>query len=101
MKNNIEAIFLDVGNTLRIVLEEPEFQEKAMQDLMTLVGTTEPRDEFFEKLERRWKVHRKNSKETLLEASEKELWTIHLLPDYPAESHCPLVWQADPLMARP
>jgi HAD superfamily hydrolase (TIGR01662 family) len=90
MVNNIEAIILDVGNTLRIVLEEPEFQEKAMLDLMTLVGTTEPRDEFFEKLEKRWKIHRKNCKETLLEASEKELWTIHMLPDYPAERIAPL-----------
>lgn len=90
MVNNIEAIILDVGNTLRIVLEEPEFQEKAMQDLMTLVGTTEPKDVFFEKLEKRWKIHRKNCKETLLEASEKELWTIHMLPDYPAERIAPL-----------
>lgn len=90
MQNNIEAIFLDVGNTLRIVLEEPDFQEKAMQDLMTLVGTKEPKEVFFAKLEERWKAYRKSSKVSLLEASEEQLWTMHLLPDYPAEKIAPL-----------
>jgi putative hydrolase of the HAD superfamily len=85
VQNNIEAIFLDVGNTLRIVLEEPEFQENAMQELMRLVGTREPKAEFFEKLEGRWKTYRKNSKASLVEATEHDLWTVHLLPDYPAE----------------
>ncbi len=90
MNSEIEAIFLDVGNTLRILLEEPEFQAQARKDLMELVGTTETEEEFFEKLESRWKKHRKASKESLIEASEKELWTIHLLPDYPAEKIAPL-----------
>ena len=89
MNNNIEAIFLDVGNTLRIVIEDTDFQEQAKKDLMTLVGATEPSDVFFEKLEMRWKQHRKNCKTTLIEASEEELWTIHLLPDYPAEILAP------------
>ncbi len=85
MKPDIEAIFLDVGNTLRIVLPEPEFMAQAKKDLMTLVGTQEPEDVFFAKLEVRWKNYRKQSKESLLEASEKELWTRWLLSDYPAE----------------
>lgn len=90
MNPDIDAIFLDVGNTLRILLEEPEFQAQARKDLMTLVGTTDSEEEFFEMLEKRWKKHRKNSKETLIEASEKELWTVHLLPDYPVEKIAPL-----------
>ncbi len=90
MNPDIEAIFLDVGNTLRILLEEPEFQAQARKDLMALVGTTETEAEFFDKLESRWKKHRKISKENLIEASEKELWTVHLLPDYPAEKIAPL-----------
>lgn len=85
MNQDIEAIFLDVGNTLRIVIEDPEFMCKAKKDLMTLVAAQEPEDEFFAGLETRWKAYRKQSKETLIEASEKELWTKWLLPDYPAE----------------
>jgi len=90
MNQNIEAIFLDVGNTLRIVVEDPGFMMQAKKDLMTMVGATESESEFFEGLETRWKAYRKQSKGTLIEASEKELWTKWLLPDYPAEKIGPL-----------
>lgn len=90
MDHQIEAIFLDVGNTLRIVLPEPEFMAQAQIDLMRLVGTHDSEIDFFEKLDVRWKIYRKQSKETLLEASEKELWTQWLLPDYPFEQIAPL-----------
>lgn len=85
MKQDIEAIFLDVGNTLRIVLEEPEFSKNAKRELMRLVGAKETEEVFFAKVEERWKKYRKTSKSTLVEASEYDLWTKHLLPDYPAE----------------
>ncbi len=85
MEHDIEAIFLDVGNTLRIVLDEPDFRKKASEDLMRLVGAKESPEEFYSKVEARWKEYRKASKKSLLEASETELWTVHLLPDYPAD----------------
>lgn len=90
MKPDIEAIFLDVGNTLRIVVEEPEFSEAAKQQLLDLLEVQEDPKEFFEKLEVRWKAHRKRCKVTLVEASEKELWSVHMLPDYPKEKIEPL-----------
>lgn len=90
MQPDIEAIFLDVGNTLRIVVEDPEFMAQAKKDLMRLVGTQETDEAFFEKLNANWKAYRKQSKETLLEASERELWTRWLLPDYPEEVIAPL-----------
>jgi len=90
MNRNIEADFLDVGNTLRIVIEDPEFMAQARKDLMALVGARQPEPEFFDCLDARWKIYRKQSKETLLEASERELWTKWLLPDYPAETIGPL-----------
>ena len=98
MNKDIKAIFLDVGNTLRIVVEDAEFQEQAKKDLMTLVGAKDTPEFFFEKLEKNWKVYRKNSKESLVEASEKELWTIHLLPDYPKEKIAPLFRYFDAFM---
>ena len=90
MSQNIEAIFLDVGNTLRIVVEDPAFMAQAKKDLMTLVGAKESESDFFEGLETRWKAYRKQSKGTLIEASEKDLWTKWLLPDYPTEKIAPL-----------
>ena len=90
MNPDIKAILLDVGNTLRIVIEDPDFQEKAKKDLMELVGAKESPEEFYSELETRWKAYRKSSKVSLIEASEKELWTKHLLPNYPSEKIAPL-----------
>lgn len=90
MNKNIEAIFLDVGNTLRIVIEDPEFMAQAKRNLMSLVGARESEHDFFEDLDCRWKAYRRQSKRTLLEASERELWTKWLLPNYPSETIAPL-----------
>ena len=89
MPTDIKAIFLDVGNTLRIVVEDVPFQAQARQDLMRLVGAVESETEFFLKLDQRWKAYRKWSFENLTEASENELWTRFLLPDLPVEMISP------------
>ncbi len=85
MQLDIKAIFLDVGNTLRIVVEDKAFQAQARRELMQFVGAEEPEDIFFQKLDQRWKAYRKWSFENLTEASEYELWTCFLLPDFPAD----------------
>ena len=90
MKNNIEAIFLDVGNTLRVVVEDAEFQAESKRQLVELTGAQMSPDDFFELLEGRYKVLRKRAKEQLIEASEKEMWTEWMLPDFPAEKIAPL-----------
>jgi len=85
MNHDIRAIFLDVGHTLRVVVEDECFQAHARQQFMTLVGANEPDAAFFERLDGRWKAYRKWSFENLTEASEQELWTRFLLPDFPCE----------------
>jgi putative hydrolase of the HAD superfamily len=90
MSHDIEAIFLDVGNTLRIVIDDLAFRTQARADLMSLVGAQEPEGEFFERLETRWKTYRKQSKASLLESPERDLWSKWLLPDYPSEKIVPL-----------
>jgi len=89
MDQEIKAIFLDVGNTLRIVIEDPEYTLEAKKELMSLIGATEPMEPFFEKLYSRWNTYRKYSKTELLEASELELWTQWMLPDFPVEIVAP------------
>ena len=89
MQSKIEAIFLDVGNTLRIVVEDPEFQAEAKQELVELTGADMSPDEFFELLEGRYKALRKRAKEQLIEASEREMWTEWMLPDFPGEKIAP------------
>ena len=82
MTPDIKTIFFDVGNTLRIVVKDQAFIDKAEADLMELIQTKETHDELFAKLEERWKVYRKLSKTSLLDVSEGELWAQFMLPDY-------------------
>ena len=90
MTADIKAIFLDVGNTLRIVVEDEDFQKEARLEMMRLVDAKNSQKEFFEILEGRWNAYRKESKVSLREASENDLWTKWLLPDYPVERIAPI-----------
>ena len=90
MQNNIEAIFLDVGNTMRIVIEDKDFIVQSKRLLVELTGAKDTPDAFHHMLEERYKVLRKRAKEQLIEASEKEMWTKWMLPDFPAEKIAPL-----------
>ena len=84
----LDTIFFDVGNTLRIVVEDKDFSAAAEKEIMELVGTNESHDEFFEKLETNWNAYRKGVKKSLLDAGEMELWSQHLLPQYDHEKIC-------------
>jgi len=90
MQKDIEAILLDVGNTMRIVIKDEAFADQAKQQLVELTGAQETPDAFHKNLEERYKVLRKQAKEKLIEASEKEMWTKWMLPDFPAETIAPL-----------
>jgi putative hydrolase of the HAD superfamily len=85
MNHDIEAIFLDHGNTLRVVVPDEQFQAQARQQLATLVGAEESPEAFCAWLEKRYKVCKKRAKETMIEASEKDLWTRCMLPEWPPE----------------
>ena len=90
MRNqDIEAVFLDVGNTLRIVIEDKDFIALSKRQLVELTGAQETPEAFHKKLEERYKVLRKRAKEQLVEASEKEMWTQWMLPELPAEAIAP------------
>lgn len=86
---SIDTIFFDVGATLRYVAEDAAFSANAEQELMALVGATEPHDEFFARLQKNWTAYRKIAKTQLLDVSEMELWIQYLLPDYPADRVAP------------
>jgi len=90
MNHDIEAIFLDHGNTLRVVVKDEEFQAQARQQLATLVGTEKSPEEFCAWLDERYKVCKQRAKESMIEASEKDLWTRCMLPEWPPEKIAPL-----------
>jgi HAD superfamily hydrolase (TIGR01662 family) len=86
----IEAIFLDVGNTLRIVIPDQAFIAESKRQLVELTGAKMSPEEFHQLLEARYKVLRKRAKDQLIEATEKEMWTHWMLPDFPADKVAPL-----------
>jgi putative hydrolase of the HAD superfamily len=85
MNRKIDTIFLDVGNTLRIVIEDKDFMAKARTQLVELTGAQMSPDNFHALLEERYKVLRKRAKELLIEASEREMWTQWMLPEFPTD----------------
>jgi len=71
-------------------VKDEAFQARARQQLATLVGAQESPEAFCERLQERYQVCKKRAKETMMEASEKELWTRWMLPEWPAEKIAPL-----------
>lgn len=90
MNPEIQAIFLDVGNTLRILTKNEAHQSQARRRITELVGTGEDPDLFVKKLDERYKVYRKWAFANMKEASEPELWTKWLAPEFPADHIAPL-----------
>jgi putative hydrolase of the HAD superfamily len=89
-KPDIEAIFIDLGNTLRILTKDEQHQSKAREKIAQLVNSAEPAEVLCKLLDERYKVYRKWAFQTRIEASEAELWTKWLLPEYPAEIIAPM-----------
>jgi putative hydrolase of the HAD superfamily len=90
MENHIEAIFLDLGNTLRILIKDQEHMDCARRKLVELVGTDEDPESFYARLDERYKIYRKWAFENCREAPESEMWTRWLAPEFPVEKIAPL-----------
>jgi len=90
MNPPVEAIFIDLGNTLRVLIKDPEHMARARQRITELVGTDEDPQAFYDRLDARYKTYRKWAFENMVEAPEAELWTRWLAPEFPAEKIAPL-----------
>lgn len=90
MFENIDVIFLDIGNTLRILLDDCDHRIAARRKITQLLGTDENPEVFCNKLDERYKLYRKWAFENLQEAPEAELWTRWLAYDFPPEKVAPL-----------
>jgi putative hydrolase of the HAD superfamily len=90
MSADIHAIFIDLGNTLRVLLKDEAHMARARQEIVRLVGTSEDPVEFCQKLDDRYKIYRKWAFENLKEAPETELWTRWMVPEFPPEKIAPL-----------
>src|SRR4030043_2248102 len=86
----INAIFLDLGNTLRMLAKDEAYQAVARQKITALLGTDEDPRCFVERLNERYKIYRKWAFENLIEAPESDLWSHWLTPEFPAEKIAPI-----------
>lgn len=86
----IEVVFIDLGNTLRVLIKDPAHIAAAQRRLAELVGTEEDPAAFCARLDERYKGYRKWAFEHLKEAPESELWTRWMTPDFPPEKVGPL-----------
>jgi HAD superfamily hydrolase (TIGR01549 family) len=90
MSPSIEAIFIDLGNTLRMLVKDEAHMARARQEIVRLVGTDQDPQVFCNTLNERYQTYRKWAFENLIEAPEAELWTRWLTPDFPIEKIAPL-----------
>ncbi len=90
MMPDIGAIFVDLGDTLRIMLKDEAHMRRARQEIVRLLGSDEDPDAFYAKLDARYKDYRTWAFESLREAPEAELWTRWMAPEFPPEKVAPL-----------
>jgi len=85
MEREFDAIFYDLGGTLRLVERDAEFEARARKRIAELCGEKGDAEEFCKFLDYRYEGYRKWCFETMREATEAELWTRWLTPEYPRE----------------
>ncbi len=85
MEKEFDAIFYDLGGTLRLVERDDAFEAQARRRIAELCGETGDPDEFCRFLDYRYEGYRKWCFATMREATEAELWTKWLAPEYPRE----------------
>jgi putative hydrolase of the HAD superfamily len=100
MTKDIEAIFFDMGTTLRTRVADEALRWQAMEQLTALLGEKGAPAAFYERLAERYQAYRQWAQETLIEASEREIWTHWMLPEWPSEQIEPLAEQLTDLWRR-
>ena len=80
--HDIQAIFFDIGSTLRVTDKDPAFIAEGRRKLAELAKSREDPEVFYQKLKTRYDAYREVSKTALLDYPEIELWQQIMLPEY-------------------
>ena len=83
--HDIQAIFFDIGSTLRVTDKDPAFIAEGRRKLAELAKSREDPEVFYQKLKTRYDAYREVSKTALLDYPEIELWQQIVLPDVDGE----------------
>lgn len=86
MKQNINTIFVDLGDTLRVIRKDREFQRQAKSVITRCLGVTQDPEEFYQQvIEPRYNLYRDWALTYYCEAPVEVLWTRWLAYDFPVE----------------
>jgi FMN phosphatase YigB (HAD superfamily) len=85
MVSEIDAIFFDIGNTLRMLTKNEQHQSAARRRIVEIIGSQEDPEVFCQLVDARYKDYRKWAFDNLREAPEAEMWTKWLAPEYSHE----------------
>ena len=79
---NCQAVFFDLGGTLRIAQLEEAYMRHARRKMAEIAGTELDVESFYALVESRYEPYRKWATGELKESGDEELWCKWLLPDY-------------------
>ena len=86
MENQINTIFVDLGDTLRVIRADEAYMTAAKTRIAQLLGvTTDPVAFYRDVIEARYNEYRRWALTYYCEAPEKVLWTRWLAYDFPRE----------------
>lgn len=81
MKDGVRAVFLDLGGTFRIVVENKPYMDEARSRIAQICGTDMSPDDFYDFLNKRYDTYRDWALKYMCEAPEEMLWTRWLVPE--------------------
>lgn len=82
MTKSIKAIFIDLGGTFRIVVDNKPYSDAAKTRIAELVGANMSPESFHALIEKRYDEYRAWALKYMCEAPEEMLWTRWLAHDY-------------------
>ena len=86
MERQIDTIFVDLGDTFRVIRKDEAYQREAKETITRLLGVEEDPIEFYKNvIEPRYDKYREWALTFYCEAPVKELWTRWLAYDIPRE----------------
>lgn len=86
MNTDIRAIYLDLGNTFRIIVEDPDYMLAARTKIVELLGLdADPNDFYDNVICPRYDLYREWALRFMCEAPEDVLWTRWLAYDCPQD----------------
>ena len=85
MSQEFDAIFFDLGETLRILHRDAAYEADARRKIAVMLGWTGDPEALGRILDKRYEVYRKWAFDNMAETAEVELWTRWMAYDFPRE----------------